>query len=81
MDFQPQNPEDPLVTVAALMGHGIPGVFVHSGSCSFICFFCFNDGSGFCNDIEIWDLAILVFDNMEVEKKTYSRASAGLTTT
>ncbi|CAK9220077.1 unnamed protein product [Sphagnum troendelagicum] len=26
MDFQPQNPEDPLVAVAALMGHGIPGV-------------------------------------------------------
>ncbi|KAH8967254.1 hypothetical protein BDL97_03G067800 [Sphagnum fallax] len=26
MDFQPQNPEDPLVALAALMGHGIPGV-------------------------------------------------------
>jgi hypothetical protein len=35
MDFQPQNPEDPLVALAALMGHGIPGVFVLSGSCSF----------------------------------------------
>jgi hypothetical protein len=34
MDFQPQNPEDPLVAVAALMGHGIPGVFVFSGRCS-----------------------------------------------
>jgi hypothetical protein len=38
MDFQPQNPEDPLVAVAALLGHGIPGVFVLSGSC----FFCLN---------------------------------------